>query len=113
VEVLTRPATEPEVKRSPMAARDPKVPPAAVDAGPVTRREWSGYVVWGALGVVVALFEFVAFVDGDATPWPTLSKTAGTLQAHHNWTAIPILAGLVVLAARIVFYPWPFRTPES
>ena len=111
--VLSRPAVEPEVKRSPMTARDPKVAPAVADVGPVSRREWSGYIVWGLLAIVVAVFELVAFFDGDATPWPTLSETAGNLQARHNWTAMPILAGLSVLGARIVFYPWPFRKPES
>ena len=110
---LTRPASEPEIKRSPIAARDPREAPQAVDVGPVSRREWTGYVVWGLLAAVVAAFELTAFVDGEATPWPTLSESAGNLQARHNWTAMPILAGLVVLGARVVFYPWPFRKPES
>ena len=110
---LTRPATEPEIKRSPLAARDPSLAPERVELGPVTSREWRGYIVWGLLAVVVTAFELRAFLDGDATPWPTLSESAGNLQARHNWTAMPILAGLVVLGARIVFYPWPFRRPES
>jgi hypothetical protein len=113
VEVLTRPATEPKVKRSPMAARDPAAAPEQVDVCAVSGREWSGYIVWGLLAVLIASFELIAFFDGDATPWPTLSETAGNLQARHNWTAMPILAGLAVLGARIVFYPWPFRKPES
>lgn len=110
---LTRPATEPEVKRSPMTARDPSLGPELPDIGPVSRREWRGYIIWGILAVIVAAFELTAFLDGDATPWPTLSETAGNLQARHNWTAMPILAGLTVLGARIVFYPWPFRKAES
>ena len=110
---LIREATEPEVKRSPMAARDPSQAPEAPEVGPVSGREWRGYLVWGFLAVVVTAFELTAFFDGDATPWPTLSETAGNLQARHNWTAMPILAGLAVLGARIVFYPWPFRKPES
>jgi hypothetical protein len=84
---LIRPVTPPEVKRSPMAARDPTLARDEPDVGPVSRREWAGYIVWGILAVVITTFE--------------------------NWTAMPILAGLVVLGARVVFYPWPFREAES
>jgi hypothetical protein len=109
---LIRPATPPEVKRSPMAARDPTLKRDEPDVGPVSRREWSGYIVWGILAVIVTAFELLAW-RGTNIPFPTLSETAGNLQARHNWTAMPILAGLVVLGARIVFYPWPFREAES
>jgi hypothetical protein len=109
---LIRPATPPEVKRSPMAARDPTLGRDEPDVGPVSRREWAGFIVWGTLAVVVTTFELLAW-RGTNIPFPTLSETAGNLQARHNWTAMPILAGLVVLGARIVFYPWPFREAES
>lgn len=110
---LIRDASSPTVKRSPMAARDPSLAPEPPALGPVSRREWRGYIVWGILAVVVAVFELTAAFDGDKTPWPTLSETTGNLQRRHEWTAMPILAGLAVLGARIVFYPWPFRDPES
>jgi hypothetical protein len=110
---LIREAREPIVKRSPMAARDPSLAPEPPALGAVTRREWRGYILWGVLAVVVAAFELTAAFDGDWTPWPTLSETAGNLQERHHWTAMPILAGLTVLGARIVFYPWPFKEPES
>ncbi|MGH3144015.1 MAG: hypothetical protein ACRDO9_12935 [Gaiellales bacterium] len=58
-------------------------------------------------------FELTAAFDDKGTPWPTLSRTAGTLQEDIPLTALPILGGLVVLAARIVFYPWPSRKSES
>ncbi len=109
---LIRPAQEPEVKRSPMASRDPTLARDQPEVGPVSRREWSGYIVWGILAVIVTVFELLAW-RGANIPFPTLSETAGNLQARHNWTAMPILAGLVVLGARIVFYPWPFRRAES
>ena len=109
---LTRPATSPEVKRSPMASRDPTRAQDQPEVGPVSRREWTGYIVWGILAVIVTVFELLAW-RGTNIPFPTLSETAGNLQARHNWTAMPILAGLVVLGARIVFYPWPFRRAES
>lgn len=110
---IIRDASEPAVKRSPMAARDPTLAPEPPPLEAVTRREWRGYILWGSLAVVVAVFELLAAFDGDNTPWPTLSETAGNLQRRHEWTAMPILAGLAVLGARIVFYPWPFRKPES
>lgn len=109
---LIRPLTEPEVKRSPMTARDPSVAPTPPQLGPVSRREWIGYAVWGTLAVIVTLFELLAWQDADI-PFPTISETAFNLQTRHNWTAMPMLAGLAVLGARIVFYPWPFRRPES
>ena len=109
---LIRPATPPEVKRSPMAARDPTLARDEPDVGPVSRREWAGYVIWGILAVIVTVFELLAWRGTDIF-FPTLSETAGNLQARHNWTAMPILAGLVVLGARIVFYPWPFGKAES
>jgi hypothetical protein len=96
-----------------MSTPKPWLSPDSVEPGALDRREIRGYILWGFLAVVVAVFELLAAYDGDATPWPTLSSTAGTLQDHHHWTALPILGGLVVLTARIVFYPWPYRNPES
>jgi len=109
---LIREAEQPTVKRSPMAARNPELAPEEPELGAVSSREWRGYLIWGVLAVLVATFELTAAFDGDATPWPTLSRTAGNLQRDHHWTAMPILGGLAVLAARIVFYPWPFRQAE-
>jgi hypothetical protein len=79
----------------------------------VTGRELWGYAVWGFIALVILVFESLAAFDGDATPWPTLSRTAGNLQDDFHWTGIPILGGLSVLTARIVFYPWPNRRAES
>ena len=110
---LTRPARSAAPAQSPMSAPNPWQPESSVEAaGAVTKREWTGYLVWGTLAVIVTVFELLAFLDADM-PFPTLSETAGNLQARHNWTAMLILAGLAVLGARIVFYPWPFRSSES
>lgn len=96
-----------------MAARDPGLGSESLEPGPLTPREVRGYVVWGFLAGFVAAFEILAAFDGDVTPWPTLSSTAAQLQRDHIWAGPLILAGLVVLGARIVFYPWPFRRSES
>ena len=73
---LIRPATPPEVKRSPMAARDPTLAQDQPDVGPVTRREWRGYIVWGILAGIVTVFELLAWRETNI-PFPTLSETAG------------------------------------
>ena len=60
-------------------------------------------MLWGSIAFVILVFECVAAFDGDSTPWPTLSSTAGNLQDDHHLTAVVILGGLSALAARIVF----------
>jgi hypothetical protein len=110
---LVRPAEEAYPERSPITARDPALAPESLDPGPLTPREVRGYVVWGFIAGFVAAFEILAAFDGDATPWPTLSRTAANLQEDYTLAGPVILAVLVVLAARIVFYPWPYRKGES
>ena len=64
-----------------------------------------GYVVWGAMGVVVAVPEIWAAADSKHVPWPTISGTIGDLELHHNWIAI-IVIGLIVWAAYCaILYP--------
>lgn len=111
--LLVRPATETQLKQSPMSAPQPWRDEQSIKPGALTGREKWGYALWGFLALVVAVFELLAAFDNENTPWPTLSRTAGTLQDDYHLTAIPILGGLVVLAARIVFYPWPNRSSES
>jgi hypothetical protein len=110
---LVRPAEEAYPQRSPMTARDPALASESLEPGPLTPREVRGYVVWGFVAGFVAAFEILAAFDGDATPWPTLSRTAANLQEEYTLAGPLILAALVVLAARIVFYPWPYRKAES
>ncbi len=111
--LLVRPATEAELQQSPMSVPKPWLGEQSTKPGPLTRREIWGSVLWGLLSLVVLFFELTAASDDKGTPWPTLSRTAGTLQEDIPLTALPILGGLVVLAARIVFYPWPSRKSES
>ena len=111
--LLLRPATEADLTQSPMSVPKPWLGEQSTKPGPLTRREIWGSVLWGLLSLVVLFFELTAAFDDKNTPWPTLSRTAGTLQDDIHLTALPILGGLAVLAARIVFYPWPSRSSES
>jgi hypothetical protein len=111
--LLVRPATEADLQQSPMSVPKPWLGEQSTKPGPLTRREIWGSVLWGLLSLVVLFFELTAAFDDKSTPWPTLSRTAGTLQEDIPLTALPILGGLAVLAARIVFYPWPSRKSES
>jgi hypothetical protein len=106
-------ARQAQPQQSPISAPEPWLGPESVKPGPWTRRELFGYVLWGVIALVVLVFECVAAFDGDDTPWPTLSRTAGTLQEDYHWTGLVILGGLSVLAARIVFFPWPNRRSEG
>ena len=98
-------ARQAQPQQSPISAPEPWLGPDSVESGPWTRRELFGYVLWGSIALVILVFECVAAFDGDSTPWPTLSSTAGNLQDDHHWTAVVILGGLSALAARIVFFP--------
>jgi magnesium-transporting ATPase (P-type) len=98
--------------QSPISAPRPGFGPETIEPGAWTRREILGYVVWGSIGLVIAVFECLA-AFGTTTPWPTLSSTVGKLERDHNWIAIVVLSVIVVLGARIVFYPWPNRQAEK
>lgn len=72
----------------------------------VSRSEASGYAVWSAMGVVIAVPELLAAAGGNNFLWPTISTTVGHLQ--HRWpvlTLIPValivMAGYSVLRIRL------------
>ena len=69
--------------------------------------ETLGYVVWGAVGLVVLVPELVAIFGRQFAPFPGLARTATNLEARMPWLAMVFLAGLAILAVHIVFYPWP------
>jgi hypothetical protein len=68
-----------------------------------------GYIVWGSIGAVIGVIELLAAIKTDWAPWPTLSSTVGKLQDDHSWVGIFVLGVIVVLAMRILFYPWPYK----
>jgi hypothetical protein len=82
-----------------------------------TRREGLGYLVWGAALLVFAVPELWAAADGHK-PWPTLSDTVGTIERHHDWAAILVVAVLVfgaMHAVRVKFgaQPAPLKPPAQ
>ena len=64
----------------------------------VTRAEGWGYVVWSAMGLVVAIPEVWAAVSGDSFIWPTISTTVGHLE--DRWAVVALIpVALIVMSA--------------
>ena len=102
-DALVREARPAEVTASPIVEGSTTVPDH-----PLNKREISGYVFWGILGAFILTTEaLAAFSSG--FPIPTLSWTTGQLEMHHTWFKLIVVGGLVSIAFRITFYPWPFR----
>jgi hypothetical protein len=75
---------------------------------PMPEREMWGYVFWGLLGAFILVTEtLAAFWSG--FPIPTISWTTGQLELHNHWFKLVVVGSLVLIATRIVFYPWPYR----
>lgn len=102
----------PQVQQAPISCPRPDLGPESVQAGPLARRDVLGYIVWGSLGVVIAVFECLAAFNA-TTPWPTLSSTVGNLERDHSWVGVIVLGASVVLAVRVLFYPWPYKRPDA
>ena len=65
--------------------------------GDVTKSEAWGYVVWGAMGIVIAVPELWAVGKGSDFPWPTISTTVGHLE--HRWPVVALIpVALIVMA---------------
>src|SRR2546423_3211042 len=93
----------------PGAALRPLPPQQAVaPATGLTPREKWGYVFWGSLATLILVTEAIAAFWSDF-PIPTISGTTGHLEREHNWVKLIVLGGIVILATRIIFYPWPYR----
>ena len=105
-------AEQPQVEQAPISGPRPELGPVPTVEGRPGGRTLLGYIVWGVLGAVIGVIELLAAIDSDATPWPTLSSTVGGLQRDHSWVGIFVLGGIVVLAFRILFYPWPYKEPD-
>jgi hypothetical protein len=102
-DVLVREPAPTPTEASPLLA-----PGEAVPRKPLDARELWGYVFWGSLGAFILTTEaLAAFWSG--FPIPTLSWTVGQLELHHHWFKLIVVGGLVVIATRITFYPWPFK----
>jgi hypothetical protein len=71
-----------------------------------------GYIVWGALAVLIVITEVMAGIGKAWLGLPSIERTAADLQARFPWAATIILAGMAVLAVHLVFYPWPDLPPR-
>jgi hypothetical protein len=69
-------------------------------------REQVGWLIWIGVGALVLIPELLALSDRRWF-WPTLARTAANLEARAPWVAMLFLAGFVVLAVHLVFWPWP------
>jgi hypothetical protein len=105
-------AEQPQVQQAPISTPRPELGPESTEAGKLTPRVLLGYIVWGTLGAVVGIIELLAAFDKEPL-WHTLSSTVGGLQEDHSWVGIFVLGGIVVIAVRILFYPWPYKKPDA
>jgi hypothetical protein len=107
--LLVREPQVPAVGELPAAAARPTAVQAAIEPPhPMPAREKWGYVFWGSLAAAILVTEAIAaFWNG--FPIPTISGTTGHLEREHNWFKLIVLGGIVILATRIIFYPWPYR----
>jgi hypothetical protein len=69
-------------------------------------REQLGWLIWIGVGAIVLIPELLALGDRGWF-WPTLARTAANLEARVPWVAMIFLAGFVILAVHLVFWPWP------
>jgi hypothetical protein len=97
------------VEQSPLVATRAEAA-AEAEARADGKTEKIGYIFWGVLALFVAIPELVA--AGWHVPWPTISETVGHLEKHHHWVRVLVVAGLASLTTRVVFYPWPNKTPD-
>jgi hypothetical protein len=67
-----------------------------------------GYVIYGLIAIFLVLIpNALAFWFAAEVPFPTLYRTVANLQRRWRPAAMVIVAGLVVLAFHLVFFPWP------
>jgi hypothetical protein len=106
-------AEQPLVKQAPISTPLSEMDEIPTPKGRPAGRMLLGYIVWGSLGAVIGVIELLAAINADWTPWPTLSSTVGELQRNHTWVGIFVVGGIVVMAMRILFYPWPYKEPDK
>ena len=64
----------------------------------VTQRERRGYLVWFTVAVAIGFPEISAAIQGDGSPWPTISSTVGNLELDTGVTSL-------IVVVLIVFFP--------
>ncbi len=69
--------------------------------GDASKSEAWGYLVWSAMGVVIAVPELLAAAGGNNFLWPTISTTVGHLQGR--WPVLTLIpVALIVMAGTSV-----------
>jgi hypothetical protein len=69
------------------------------------RREIMGYLVWGAMGVIIAVPEVWA-AAGSGLPWQTISSSVGTgLSRDHTFVSLVVVIVLVIVGYYSFRYP--------
>ena len=107
--LVREPQTPAPVAEPPAGELRPIPPQQAVQpAQPLTGRERWGYVFWGSLAALILVTEAIAAFWSDFAV-PTISGTTGHLEHEHDWVKLLVLGGIVIVATRIIFYPWPYR----
>lgn len=77
------------------------------------RREFMGYVVWGTMGIVIAIPEIWA-AAGSGLPWQTISSTVGTgLARDHTWVSLIVILVLALVGYFSFRYPPTRREPAA
>jgi hypothetical protein len=76
----------------------------------VVRRELWGFLVWGLMGLVIAVPELWAAFS-DQSRWPTISGTVGYLEYWHPWVSL-VVVGLIVWGASSAIR-FPPKTTEE
>jgi hypothetical protein len=67
-----------------------------------------GDVIYGLIAIFLVLIpNALAFWFAADVPFPTLYRTIANLERRWRPAAMVIVAGLVVLAIHLVFFPWP------
>jgi hypothetical protein len=77
------------------------------------RREIMGYLVWGAMGVIIAVPEIWA-AAASGLPWQTISSSVGTgLTRDHTYVSLVVVIVLVIVGYYSFRYPLTRREPTA
>src|SRR4051794_24761651 len=79
-----------------------------------TKRERSGYIVWGLTALVVAIPEIWAAAEHEHGPWKTISQTVGLgLERDHTWVTLLVVMVIVSLILHEARFPRPPTETED
>ena len=107
-------AEQPQVEQAPISAPAPELGPVPTVKGRPKGRMLLGYIVWGSIGAVIAVIELLAAIRLRLRRrGRRCRRPSAGFSDDHSWVGIFVLGGIVVLAMRILFYPWPYKEPDE